>query len=158
MCRVAVLLVLLAGAARADTVTGYDHGAKIKLRVTDVDGVAVEAHTAKAFRAMAKSARKAGVQLKIRSGFRTYEQQKKLYTAYQQGRGNLAAPPGESDHENGRALDLELSDPDARGWLAKHAASYGFRRTVGGEPWHWEFSGEVATATRTARTSHGTTR
>lgn len=40
------------------------------------------------------------------SGYRTYAQQAELYRAYLAGTGPLAAAPGTSAHESGRALDL----------------------------------------------------
>ena len=147
--RVVLVGVLCALVAQADarTATGYSGGEKIKLKVVDVDGKDVEAKTAKAFRKMAKAARKAGVSLAIRSGFRTHAKQKKLYKQYRKGEGNLAARPGFSNHENGRALDLVITQDRTYAWLEAHAYEFGFHRTVRGEPWHWEFLGG---ASRTA--------
>ena len=140
------LIVIAPTWAAADTVTGYDHGKKIKIQVTKVDGAVVAVRTAKAYRQMAKAAHKDGVELGIRSGYRSLAQQQHLYDAFLKGQGNSAAPPGMSNHENGTALDLKLTDPDAHKWLVKHAAKYGFAATVPGEPWHWEFVGSTATA------------
>ena len=42
----------------------------------------------------------------VTSGFRTYAQQAALYAAYKNGTGNLAAPPGSSNHEGGQAVDV----------------------------------------------------
>jgi len=41
----------------------------------------------------------------VNSGFRTYAEQAVLYQRYLNG-GNLAAPPGQSNHESGRAVDV----------------------------------------------------
>jgi LAS superfamily LD-carboxypeptidase LdcB len=140
---VAVLtLVLVASTAQAKNGTGYVGGEKLSVRLTEINGKDVEIRTAKAFRLMQKAAHKHGVSLKIRSGFRTYKKQAKLYKQYRQGQGNLAAPPGFSNHESGRALDLYITDHDALAWLQKHAATYGFHRTVPGEAWHWEYLGD----------------
>jgi hypothetical protein len=49
---------------------------------------------------------------------------------------NLAAAPGYSNHQSGRALDLTVSS-----WLANNAARFGFKRTVPSEAWHYEFFG-----------------
>jgi hypothetical protein len=50
--------------------------------------------------------------------------------------GNLAAKPGYSNHQSGRALDLSVSS-----WLVNNAARFGFKRTVPSEAWHYEFFG-----------------
>ncbi len=141
---VIVLVVCASGVATARTGAGYVDGEKMTVKLTDVNGKDVEVRTAKAFRAMQRAARKAGVHLAIGSGFRSYAKQAKLYKDYCRGKGNLAAPPGYSNHESGRALDLVLTDPDAYKWLQKHGASYGFHRTVPGEAWHWEYLGDEA--------------
>src|SRR4051794_39903857 len=108
--RLVILGILLCAAqASARTATGYQGGEKLKLKVVDVGGAEVEIHTAKAYRAMAKAARKAGVDLGIRSGYRSHDKQKRLYKKYRKGEGNLAAKPGFSQHENGRALDLVVT-------------------------------------------------
>ena len=52
--------------------------------------------------------------------------------------GHLAAPPGYSNHQSGHALDLNTSARGVYSFLANHGKSYGFRRTVPSEPWHWE--------------------
>src|SRR6185312_12668896 len=63
---------LAATTARAEKAVGYVAGAKTTLRITEVEGKNVEVKTAKAFRVMAKAASKKGVDLRIRSGFRTF--------------------------------------------------------------------------------------
>ena len=128
----------LCARVEARTATGYAGGEKVKVKIVDVGGASAEVHTAKAFRAMAKAARKSGVSLAIRSGYRTHAKQKKLYKQYRNGVGNLAAKPGFSVHESGRALDIVMSDK-TYGWLVAHARDFGFHRTVRGEPWHWEY-------------------
>jgi hypothetical protein len=50
--------------------------------------------------------------------------------------GNLAAKPGYSNHQNGRAVDVSTSS-----WLFANAAKFGFVRTVPSEDWHWEYAG-----------------
>lgn len=79
-------------------------------------------------------------------GFRTYAQQQAAYQAYQNGTGNLAAPPGQSMHEAGRAVDIDTSflyaHPEVRAAL-DHA---GWVNAVSGEPWHWEYQGPVNVA------------
>ena len=148
-----VLGILLAlsmsrGMADARTVTGYSHGVAKKITLVEVGGVELEAATAKAFRVMAKAARKVGVDIGIRSGFRSQEKQKLLYREYVKGWGNLAARPGYSNHQNGKALDIYITDYKVYEWLKQHAAKFGFRRTVRREAWHWEYVGETRQARR----------
>ncbi|MEZ4392736.1 MAG: M15 family metallopeptidase [Polyangiales bacterium] len=119
-------------------VQGYIRGRAIRIVVTRIDGKPVELQTAHAYRRMRDAAARAGVQLRIVSGFRTMEHQQALYRAYRRGRGNLAAVPGTSNHQSGHALDLNTSSPGVLRWLDRHARSFGFRRTVPTESWHWE--------------------
>jgi LAS superfamily LD-carboxypeptidase LdcB len=138
---VPLCLTLAVSTAHARTATGYHEGERIQIKIADCGGAEAEVHTAIAFRAMARAAAKAGVDLRVRSGFRSFSKQQKLYKAYRKGDGNLAARPGFSNHESGRALDLYVTEYKTFEWLQNHAASYGFHRTVPGEPWHWEYLG-----------------
>lgn len=144
------------GTAAADapekprTVRGYQNGRPVKVRVVEIDGVDVEVSTAKAFHAMRRAAAANGVWLRIASGFRTHERQGELYRAWRAGYGNRAARPGFSNHQVGRALDIDL-DADSHVWLGAHARAHGFHRTVKGEPWHWEFLGVPRRAARPAK-------
>jgi hypothetical protein len=135
------LLAGIATQADARTATGYQGGQKVKVKVIEVGGAEVEVRTAKAFKTMAHAARKAGVDLSVRSGFRTHANQTRLYRQYRRGAGNLAARPGYSQHESGRALDLVITHEQTYRWLMAHANEFGFHRTVRGEPWHWEYIG-----------------
>lgn len=123
-----------AGAAQ-----GFVDGRATRITVTRLDGKPVEVHTAIAFERMRAAAQRDGVSLRINSGFRTMEHQQALYAAFRQGRGNLAARPGESNHQSGHALDLNTATPGVLPWLQRNARRFGFRRTVPSEPWHWEF-------------------
>lgn len=143
-----LLALLLCEGADARTVTGYSHGVPKKITLVEVGGVELEKATAKAFRAMAKAARKVGVDINIRSGFRSHEKQKLLYREYVKGWGNLAARPGYSNHQNGKALDIYITDYKVYEWLKKNAAKFGFKRTVRREAWHWEYVGEARQARR----------
>lgn len=73
------------------------------------------------------------------SSFRTREQQQRLWNAYQNGTGNLAAKPGTSNHETGHAVDISSgflsANPNLRQWLLQH----GWTNDVPGEPWHWQY-------------------
>lgn len=64
---------------------------------------------ARAWNAMNVEARRLGIELVptgSMSSYRTYEQQQGLWKLYQQGRGNLAAVPGSSNHGWGLAVDV----------------------------------------------------
>jgi LAS superfamily LD-carboxypeptidase LdcB len=127
--------------ATARTATGYRHGNKTRIELVHVAGAEVEARTARAFRSMASAARKAGIELLIRSGFRSHEKQQHLYERFRRGRGHMAARPGYSNHQSGRAVDIFIDDYRVYEWLAKHANKFGFKRTVRREAWHWEYVG-----------------
>jgi LAS superfamily LD-carboxypeptidase LdcB len=134
--------------AHARTVTGYAKGQKTRVKLVWVDGVELEVATARAFRQMAAAARSAGIHLGIRSGFRSHEQQVELYERYRRGWGHLAARPGYSNHQNGRAVDIFIEDYAVYRWLERHARRFGFKRTVKREAWHWEYVGAPRQARR----------
>jgi len=119
---------------------GYRKGERLEIKVVRIGWADVEVKTAEGFRAMRDAAAADGVLLWIYSGFRSHERQKLLYEAWREGWGNKAARPGHSNHQSGRALDIYLGDPGIREWLEKNAKKFGFKRTVPGEPWHWEYT------------------
>lgn len=120
---------------------GYRHGRPHLIEVVQLhpNAVEVEISTARAFLAMQAAAAEDGVNLRIESGFRTAEEQLELFKAWRRGRGNKAARPGESNHQSGRALDIAVHLRGAREWLETNAVTFRFKRTVKGEPWHWEY-------------------
>ncbi len=121
--------------------TGYRSGRAFTICVTKVDGKGVEVNTARAYLRMRSNARAHGVGLYVVSGFRTMAEQRYLYHCYKTrscNGGNVAAPPGYSNHQSGHALDLNTSARGAYSYLASRGHVYGFRRTVPSEKWHWE--------------------
>lgn len=103
----------------------------VSLRSTgDTDGLAPE--MVAAIRCVEQAS---GRPLHITSGYRSSAEQAELYRRYKEGRGPLAAPPGRSRHEQGRAIDV---DSESQRILEQYGAACGLRRTVPGEPWHWE--------------------
>lgn len=59
-----------------------------------------------------------GLNPRITSVFRTYQQQAVLYQRYLRGLSSLpAAPPGHSRHERGLAWDMVTANPSALGQL-----------------------------------------
>jgi hypothetical protein len=124
--------------------TGYVKGKAFAITVVKVDGKPVQIDTANAYYVMAVAASKAGVNLKVVSGFRTMAEQQYLYNCYltkKCNNGNLAAKPGYSNHQSGHALDLNTSSSGVYTWLTNHGGKYGFKRTVPSEKWHWEWWG-----------------
>jgi hypothetical protein len=121
----------------------YSGGSRIgTVDVIKVGGKRVTKPTGHAFLKWQKAAHAAGVNIGINSGFRTMDEQRYFYNCYQTGRcnnGNLAARPGYSNHQNGRAIDVSNSGSS---WMQNNAARFGFRRTVSGEPWHFEYFGD----------------
>lgn len=120
---------------------GYRKGKKMNICVTTVNGKLVEVNTARAFLKLRKAAKAKGVSIVVNSGFRTMAKQRYLYNCYKTKKcnnGNLAAPPGYSNHQSGHALDLNTSGKGVYNYLAKHGRSYRFKRTVPSERWHWE--------------------
>jgi D-alanyl-D-alanine carboxypeptidase len=103
------------------------------------------------------------------SGYRTYEDQQKLYddSLTEKGRDytdEYVAPPGFSEHHSGLAVDLsiyhiqtgkseEFDGKGKYGWFYENAWKYGFvlrydanKSKVtgfGDEPWHFRYVGEV---------------
>ena len=124
--------------AACHAATGYSHGAPTAICLTYENGKPVEIETAAAYDQMRAVAEAAGVQITVVSGFRTMAEQRALYDAYRHGHGNVAAPPGYSNHQSGHALDLNTRGRGVYAWLESHGAAYGFRRTVPSEVWHWE--------------------
>lgn len=134
-----VVVCLSASVASARTATGWAHGRKKQIQLVYIGGVELEAKTARAFRKMALAAKKAGIEMLIRSGFRSNDAQRALYARFRKGWGNLAARPGFSNHQSGKAVDIVIEDYKVYDWLKRNAAKFGFKRTVRREAWHWEY-------------------
>lgn len=135
-------LVLL-GALMALRAWGHVAGQVRRLELVTVDhaGHQLDLSAAPSFFAMRSAAEAEGVSLEVKSAWRSFEQQQELRLAYEAGQGNLAAEPGFSNHEAGRAIDFRTNGGTnaAFHWLTKNAGRYGWRRTVASEPWHWEY-------------------
>jgi len=110
---------------------------------------------------MADAALADSVELIVDSGFRSAGFQKRIIKRrLAEGKTfneivRFVAPPGYSEHETGRAIDLvpseaSFAETDAYRWLSEHAAEYGFVETYPEEdndtaPWessHWCFHPE----------------
>ncbi|MFN7132665.1 MAG: D-alanyl-D-alanine carboxypeptidase family protein [Myxococcales bacterium] len=128
-------------------VVAYRNGKPVgKITLSKVDGVPMEAETARRFRLMKAAAKNAGITLKLTSGFRSMEEQERLYKELQDGkRSTPVAKPGFSNHQNGIAIDIAVgNNPSSREylWLKANAARWGFYNTGAKfstpEYWHWE--------------------
>ncbi len=122
-----------------------------------------------AFSVMQRDAARQGLNIYIRSGFRSYESQKSIYNRYvnRDGRAladTYSARPGHSEHQTGLSIDLNTITQSfgrtAEGrWVAAHCHEYGFilrypegKSHITGycfEPWHLRYVG-VEAATKIA--------
>lgn len=118
----------------------------------EIERIAV--NTAGPYFEMTNAGRAAGITVTINSGFRSYPEQKLLWEGYSRRLPgfNKAAKLGFSKHQNAIAFGIAVAGTAGSpvyDWLVAHATSYGFLRTVGGEPWHWEYDpGRAARARR----------
>ena len=111
---------------------------------------------------MINAAKQDGINLFIKSGYRSYSTQKTLYNNYVARDGVAAADrysarPGHSEHQTGLAFDLNsleqsFGETKEGKWLAEHCHEYGFiirypkdKEDVTGymyEPWHVRYLGD----------------
>lgn len=137
------------------------------IEVVTLEGKEVEINTAKKYLEMKKAAKREKVYLGITSGYRSMESQIRIYNSRYEpdykGTGTcsnkgentsgtferatkvaedkgVAAYPGCSNHQNGKALDLWNSSRNVA-WLRANASRFGFFNTVRSENWHWEYLG-----------------
>jgi D-alanyl-D-alanine carboxypeptidase len=134
------------------------------------DKVKVDKRIVSSYESMKKAAAKAGVSLWISSGYRSEEEQTKLFEdevkiylakgltrnkAEIQAQQSVARP-GYIEHNTGLALDFNglpanFDKTNAYAWLAKHSSEYGFilrypkgKEKLTGiefEPWHFRYVG-----------------
>lgn len=112
---------------------------------------------------MIEDAKRDGVDIKVRSAYRSFESQKNLKSAYSvsygAGANTFSADQGYSEHQLGTTADLTSSEnanqlagfdtTEAFKWLQKNAQKYGFTLSYPKgnafyiyEPWHWRYVGE----------------
>lgn len=100
---------------------------------------------------------------------RTRDQQQNLYDAYKAGRGPLAAKPGTSRHETGRALDISRGTA-AQTWATRggtplkvslteiiRAELFGWVRDVPSEAWHFVYFPQLDHSTKLPTLRQGVT-
>lgn len=91
---------------------------------------------------MAAAASSEGITIGLNSGFRTYSEQKYLYDNQHKPGFNPANRPGTSNHQKGKAFDLNNRvDTNVNKWLEIHAWEYGFIKiySQAKEAHHWEY-------------------
>lgn len=159
------------------------YNGKIKLKaVVSYSGQRLLDVAADKFNEMCKAAAKEGIKIVATSGHRKQSLQIQLYNdrfvnKYPQPRSSpdvpkdrrvknpltvngknigVAAYPGWSNHQNGKAVDIDVGEHKAEAdryagamgknpvfiWLTKNAAKYGFDNKEGkscNEPWHWVY-------------------
>jgi zinc D-Ala-D-Ala carboxypeptidase len=122
----------------------------------------LDATTAAALAKMTAAAKADGVRIVVKSGYRSWAQQKASYDRAKRTQPeniNFYAPAGASEHQTGLAVDLwdgkvwyRPMERTATGkWLHKHCHEYGFilrfpknKQSITGvpyEPWHFRYVG-----------------
>lgn len=144
-----------------------------KPRLTEVfnTGIYLDYRVTPYYEKMYTDAKKEGIYLTARSGYRTYERQKELFETRVEREmrvygltkqdaikkaSRINLPPGTSEHNLGIAMDISnisnyFKNSKEFRWLQKNAHKYGFilRYTENNtditgiiyEPWHWRFVG-----------------
>jgi peptidoglycan hydrolase-like protein with peptidoglycan-binding domain len=123
---------------------GRPIGAKILVNIVGTGGQMEQLtlDSMPAYIDLKNAAARDGIEIGVVSGFRTFQQQKRLRDRFVQGIGNLAAVPGRSNHQHGQAFDLNTGGFDGNpvyDWLRVNGPRMGFIRTVNKEHWHWEY-------------------
>ena len=163
-------------------IDGYVNGFMEPQRMMNVNGCTLERDAAYTFSMMVEAAARDGIRLRHESCYRTYHVQSRAYdrrcpltdvsvfgTDEETGErveigtrrlricsGPITAPPGESNHGWGRAVDFRdsrnvLTCYDAEfHWLKLNARNYGWVHPPWAhcgmknqEPWHWEYAGVI---------------
>ncbi len=152
-----------------------------KIQCVAIDGSPVNINVAAAYLDMQAAAKKDGISIDISSAFRSpYDSiSETASSGYQNGKKvsnvsisassqkylydgwlakkkgfNLAAKPGESNHGNGIAFDLNTGGSSKSRysgvneknleWLVKNSWKFGFVRTVANEEWHYDYRPDIA--------------
>ncbi len=122
----------------------------------------LESHVYSHITSMIDDAKSDGIDIQIRSAYRSFDSQKNLKSAYTvrygTGANTFSADQGYSEHQLGTTIDFTSSEngdqligfdtTKAYAWLQKHAYKYGFILSYPKgnayyvyEPWHWRFVG-----------------
>jgi zinc D-Ala-D-Ala carboxypeptidase len=148
----------------------YQEAPESELKPITPDGrIRMRQAAAEDFLQMQASAREAGVILTSISGFRSVQEQNRLFFEIKQQRNQearkraeVSAPPGYSEHHTGYAIDIgdgrspgtnlsvSFEKTAAFQWLQNNANRYSFELSfplnnpqgVSYEPWHWRYVGD----------------
>jgi zinc D-Ala-D-Ala carboxypeptidase len=148
----------------------YKQASESELVTVTNDGrVRLQKAAAEKFLQMQADAKSQGINLSVISGFRSVEDQDKLFFDVKEQRvqgatkrAEVSAPPGYSEHHTGYAVDLGDANVPATNlnsnfeqtaafqWLEQNAAKYSFELSfpkdnaqgISYEPWHWRFVGD----------------
>lgn len=149
---------------------GYIEGRGFDVTLCTLGPYEMEQYTAYDWLMMSYAAANEGIKLSISSAWRSNELQAALYkdriapdgkTLTASGRKNgRAAPPGWSNHQSGRTLDIWVGlhygeyeqgkTTPAFEWMKKNGKLFGFDWTEGSrikpwvEPWHWNHTADKA--------------
>lgn len=113
---------------------------------------------ARAVRRATREAARSGIFLEVTSGWRSRQHQADLFDAAvakygsERSAGRWVLPPGQSEHERGRAIDV--GPAEAAAWLEEHGARFGLCRRYDNEPWHFELLARARGSTCPPRTPH----
>jgi zinc D-Ala-D-Ala carboxypeptidase len=148
----------------------YEEASASQLKAITPDGrIKMKKAAADSFLQMQADALAQGISLTPLSGFRTVEEQNRLFFKVKQERNQeakkraeVSAPPGYSEHHTGYAMDIgdgrspvtnlnvNFEKTAAFGWLKNNANRYSFEisfppnnsQGVSYEPWHWRYVGD----------------
>ena len=100
-------------------------------------------------------------QLRIMSAYRSPERQAQLWEEALAKYGSpeaarkWVAPPGNSKHNHGQAVDLRFLGDEAKNWVHANASQYGMHFPMSHEPWHIEPVGSRGRHTPNDGHAHG---
>lgn len=123
----------------------------------------LDSETYAAFKRLREDALAEGLDIFFMSGFRSYEEQQRVYKGWVEKYGEeadrVSARPGHSEHQLGLAIDVNsiefsFADTPEGQWLAENCWKYGFiirykkeTESITGymyEPWHIRYLGDIA--------------
>jgi len=145
------LLVVITTSLSPPTGLGESDGAVpegVRAFDDDIPAVAnLDPGLLRALRSAATDAARYGVEMVVKSGWRSREYQKRLFRGAvakygsERAAARWVASPDTSSHVSGDAVDIGPSRATA--WLSKHGAEYGLCRIYRNEPWHYELRSEA---------------
>ena len=131
-------------ASKGGGVAGPDEPRSVLLPARWAGGQ-LEATVYPSFVAAHDEARAEGIDVRLSDVLRTREQQAAARARWERGEGPFALPPGQSLHERGRAVDVDVDalGDDYQRWVSI-MARHGWHQVKGGllrgdeEAWHFE--------------------